>query len=53
MRYTYGIMDQKKILLYKPQLFLKDRDLLVFPSSDFQKWHNGIKEHTDGLYQID
>jgi len=53
MRYTYGIMDQKKILLYKPQLFLKDRDLLVFPSTDFQKWHNGIKEYIDSLYQID
>jgi hypothetical protein len=53
MRYTYGIMDQKKILLYKPQLFLKNRDLLVFSSSDFHKWHNNIKENIDGLYQID
>ena len=53
MRYTYGIMDERKILLYKPQLFLKDKDLLVFPSTDFQEWHNDIKEHIDGLYQID
>lgn len=53
MRYTYGIMDERKVLLYKPQLFLKDKDLLVFPSSDFQKWHNGIKEYIDSLYQID
>ncbi|MGZ7047539.1 MAG: hypothetical protein ACXVHP_04565 [Methanobacterium sp.] len=53
MRYTYGIMDQRKILLYKPQLFLKDKDLLVFPSQDFQKWYNDIKEYIDGLYQID
>lgn len=53
MRYTYGIMDKRKILLYKPQLFLKDKDLLIFPSTDFLKWHNGIKEYLDGLYQID
>lgn len=53
MRYTYGIVDERKILLYKPQLFLKDRDLLAFSSTDFQKWHNDIKEYIDGLYQID
>lgn len=53
MRYSFGIMDNGKILLYKPQLFLKDKDLLVFPSQDFQKWHNDIKEYIDGLYQID
>ena len=53
MRYSYGIMDKRKILLYKPQLFLKDKDLLMFPSTDFQKWHNGIKEYIDSLYQID
>jgi len=53
MRYTYGIADRRKILLYKPQLFLKDNDLLVFSSSDFQKWHSDIKEYIDGLYQID
>lgn len=53
MRYTYGILDEKKILMYKPQLFLKDRDLLFFPSSDFHKWHNDIKEYLDALYQID
>lgn len=53
MRYTYGVLDEKKILLFKPQLFLKNRDLLFFPSSDFHKWYNDIKEHIDGLYQID
>lgn len=53
MRYTYGIMDERKVLLYKPQLFLKDKNLLVFPSIDYQKWHNGIKEYIDSLYQID
>lgn len=53
MRYTYGILDEKKILMYKPQLFLKNRDLLFFPSSDFHKWHNDIKEHIDGIFQID
>jgi len=52
MRYSYGIMDQRKILLYKPQLFLKSNDLLIFPSSDFHKWHANIKEYIDGLYQI-
>ncbi len=53
MRYTYGIMDDGKIVLYKPSLFLKDKDLLIFPGQDFQKWYHGIKEYIDGLYQID
>ena len=53
MRYTYGIMEERKILLYKPQLFLKDKDLLIFSSTDFRNWHNNIKEYIDGLYQID
>ncbi|MGF7118613.1 hypothetical protein [Methanobacterium oryzae] len=53
MRYTYGIKDKREILLYKPQLFLKDKDLLIFSSKEFLKWHNGIKEYLDGLYQID
>ena len=53
MRYTYGIMDERKILLYKPQLFLKNKDLLIFSITDFQKWYNDIKEYIDGLYQID
>ncbi len=52
MRYSYGIMDRKKILLYKPQLFLNGRDILAFPSKDFHKWHGDIKEYIDGLYQI-
>ncbi len=53
MRYSYGIMDRRKILLYKPQLFLISKDLLIFPSTDFHKWHSDIKEYIDGLYQID
>jgi DNA repair ATPase RecN len=53
MRYSYGIMNRQKIILYKPQLFLKSNDLLVFPSTDFNKWHSDIKEYIDGLYQID
>jgi hypothetical protein len=53
MRYSYGIMDQRKILLYQPQLFLKNRDLLVFPGADFRMWHGDIKEYLDGLFQID
>ena len=52
MRYSYGIMDKRKILLYKPNLFLKGNDLLIFPSKDFQKWHGDIKEYIDGIYQI-
>lgn len=52
MRYSYGIMDRRKILLYKPQLFMKANDLLVFPSRDFHKWHSDIKEYIDSLYQI-
>lgn len=52
MRYSYGIIDRREILLYKPQLFLKANDLLVFPSTEFHEWHNIIKEYIDGLYQI-
>lgn len=52
MRYSYGIMDKRKILLYNPQLFLREDDILVFPSKDFIKWHGDITEYIDGLYQI-
>jgi hypothetical protein len=45
-------MDERKILLYKPHLFLKGNDLLIFPSKDFHKWHGDIKEYICGLYQI-
>jgi len=52
MRYSYGIMDRRNILLYKPQLFLGGDDVLVFSTTDFHKWHGDIKEYIDGLYQI-
>jgi hypothetical protein len=52
MRYSYGIMDRREILLYSPHLFLSGNDLLVFPTKDFHKWHGDIKEYIDGLYQI-
>lgn len=52
MRYSYGIMDRRKILLYRPHLFLSGIDLLVFPTKDFHKWQGDIKEYIDGLYQI-
>ncbi|MBM4240883.1 MAG: hypothetical protein FJ150_04385 [Euryarchaeota archaeon] len=52
MRLSYGIMDRKKILAYKPELFHKTDDLLIFPSEDFNSWHSGILEYIDGLYQI-
>lgn len=52
MRYSYGIMDRKWILTYKPHLFHKTDDLLVFPSEDFQQWHSNLKEYIDGLYRI-
>ena len=52
MKYSYGIMDDHRIILYKPQLFKKAHDLLVFPSKDFHKWHGDLKEYIDGLYQI-
>lgn len=52
MRYSYGIMDRRNILLYKPQLFLRGDDILVFPTKDFHKWQGDIKEYIDGLYQI-
>jgi hypothetical protein len=52
MRYSYGILDRKQILLYQPQLFLKNNDVLIFPTREFHKWHGDIKEYLDGLYQI-
>ncbi|MTK64537.1 MAG: hypothetical protein F8N15_08455 [Methanobacterium sp.] len=52
MRYSYGILDRKMILLYQPQLFLKNNDILIFPTREFHKWHGDIKEYLDGLYQI-
>ena len=52
MRYSYGIMDRREILLYEPQLFLSGNDLLFFPTKDFHKWQGDIKEYIDGLYQI-
>jgi len=53
MRYSYGTVDRRNILLYKPQLFQKHEDLLIFPSRDLQKWHSEIMELLDGIYQID
>lgn len=53
MRHSYGTIDKRNILLYKPQLFHKTDDLLVFPSKDFQKWHSELMELLDGIYQID
>ncbi len=53
MRYTYGVIEERRVLLHKPQLFRKDKDLLVFSASDFQKWHSNIREYIDALYQID
>ncbi len=52
MRYSYGIMDRRTILLYRPHLFLSGDDLLVFPTKDFNKWYGDIKEYIDGLYQV-
>lgn len=52
MRYSYGIVDEKKVLAYQPQLFRSIDDLLIFPSRDFTKWHSGIVEIIDGIYQI-
>ncbi len=52
MRSSYGTVDRKKILAYKPQLFQRLEDLLIFPGIDFHKWHNEITELLDGIYQI-
>jgi hypothetical protein len=52
MRYTYGIVDGKKILAYNPQLFRRTDDLLVFPEKEFNKWYNNVTEYIDGLFQI-
>ena len=52
MRHSYGIMDQKNILIYKPQLFQKTDDLLIFPARDYRKWHSEITEYVDALFQL-
>ena len=53
MRHSYGTFDKRNILLYKPQLFHRTDDLLIFPSRDLLKWHSEIMELLDGIYQID
>ncbi|AXV41070.1 MAG: hypothetical protein CIT02_08655 [Methanobacterium sp. BAmetb5] len=52
MRRSFGIVDQRRILAYRPQLFQRTDDLLVFPAKDFQQWHSEITEYLDGLFQI-
>jgi hypothetical protein len=52
MRYSYGIVDRKQVLAYRPQLFQRTDDILVFPSKEFAKWHSEIIELLDGIYQI-
>jgi len=52
MRHSYGTVDRRKILAYKPQLFQRSEDLLIFPGRDFHKWHNEILEFLDGIYQV-
>jgi hypothetical protein len=52
MRYSYGVMDRRRILTYRPQLFQRTDDLLVFPSKDFAQWHSEVNEFLDGIYQI-
>jgi hypothetical protein len=52
VRHSYGIIDRRKVLVYKPQLFKKTDDILVFPSKEFGKWHSEITEYLDGIYQI-
>lgn len=52
MRYSYGILDRKRVLAYRPQLFRRTDDLLAFPSKEFARWYSGINEIMDGIYQI-
>jgi hypothetical protein len=52
MKYSYGIVDRKNILVYQPHLFQKKDDLLIFPGKDFRKWHSNLTEYLDGIYQI-
>lgn len=52
MRYTYGIVNHMKIITYRPEIFQRTDDLLVFSEKDFNKWYSDIKEYLDGLYQI-
>lgn len=52
MRRSFGIVDRKRILAYKPQLFKRTDDLLVFPAKDFHQWHSEITEYVDGIFQM-
>jgi len=52
MRYSYGIVNHMKIITYRPEIFKRTDDLLVFSEKDFNKWYSDIKEYLDGLYQI-
>lgn len=52
MRRSFGITDRGRILAYKPQLFQRTDELLVFSAKDFHQWNSEIAEYMDGLFQI-
>ena len=52
MKPSYGLVDRRKVLLYKPHLFRKTEDILIFPSKELKKWQSDIREYLDGIYQI-
>ena len=56
MRYSYGTVDKRgdrqSVLAYRPQIFQRNDDLLIFPSKEFEKWQSEINELIDGIYQI-
>ncbi len=52
MKHSYGIIDHREVLIYRPYLFRKTDDILVFPSKELEKWQSEIREYLDGIYQI-
>jgi len=52
MKRSYGIIDRRKVLIYKPHLFRKTENILIFPSKELEKWQSEIREYLDGIYQI-
>lgn len=52
MRYSYGVMDQKKHPDLQTTVIPKTDDLLIFPTTDYRKWHSNITEYIDALFQL-
>lgn len=40
------------MLAYRPQLFQRTDELLIFPGKELENWHSQMTELIDGIYQV-